>query len=177
MEEKKILSGDTEDMVNHPKHYKTKKGLEAIQVIEAFTEDLTGIEATDTGNVIKYICRWKSKNGIEDLKKARWYLNHLIRHVEKTNKKADSFKEKTLNVVRLHFDSNEKASQAIDAMHDIMFNYGLVTLNDAYDLVGNNQGSYEDHMIGWTALPELKVDYDSSNETYYVELPKPIPLN
>ena len=73
------------DNVNHPNHYKTKNGLETIQVIEAFTDGLMGIEATDTGNVIKYICRWKKKNGLEDLKKAQWYLNHLINHVEKEN--------------------------------------------------------------------------------------------
>jgi hypothetical protein len=66
------------DMVNHPSHYKSEKGLETIDVIEAFTADLQGIEATDTGNIIKYICRWKHKNGIQDLEKARWYLNHLI---------------------------------------------------------------------------------------------------
>ena len=73
------------DNVNHPNHYKTKNGLETIQVIEAFTDGLMGVEATDTGNVIKYICRWKKKNGLEDLKKAQWYLNHLINHVEKEN--------------------------------------------------------------------------------------------
>ena len=68
-------------MVNHPTHYQTKSGLEAIDVIKAFTEDLDGIEACDTGNIIKYILRWKHKNGIEDLEKARWYLNHLIGEV------------------------------------------------------------------------------------------------
>ena len=76
-----------QDMVSHPPHYQSKKGLEVIDVIEAFTADLTGIEATDTGNVIKYICRWKHKNGIEDLEKARWYLNHLIKKVKKTENK------------------------------------------------------------------------------------------
>ena len=76
------------DNVNHPNHYKTKNGLEAIQVIEAFTDGVMGIEATDTGNVIKYICRWKKKNGLEDLKKAQWYLNHLIDHVEKENEES-----------------------------------------------------------------------------------------
>lgn len=74
------------DMVNHPAHYQSETGLEVIDVIEAFTFDLKGIEATDTGNVIKYICRWNSKNGLEDLKKAQWYLNHLISHVEKMKK-------------------------------------------------------------------------------------------
>jgi len=71
------------DLVNHPEHYKTKSGIETIEVIEAFTSELMGIEATDTGNVIKYICRWTKKNGIEDLKKAKWYIEHLIKHLEK----------------------------------------------------------------------------------------------
>ena len=73
------------DMVNHPAHYKAANGLEVIDVIEAFTAKLTGIQATDTGNIIKYICRWKEKNGLEDLKKAQWYLNHLISVIEKEN--------------------------------------------------------------------------------------------
>ena len=70
------------DMVNHPKHYKAKNGMEVIDVIEAFTANLKGYEATHTGNVIKYICRWKEKNGLEDLKKAQWYLNRLIKNIE-----------------------------------------------------------------------------------------------
>lgn len=77
-----------EDMVNHPKHYISKSGLETIDVIEAFTEDLNGIEAVCTANVIKYICRWKHKNGLQDLEKASWYLNKLINHIsnEEENK-------------------------------------------------------------------------------------------
>ena len=73
-------------MVSHPDHYQSKSGLEVIDAIEAFTSDLKGIEATDTGNIIKYACRWKKKNGLQDLKKAQWYLNHLIDHVEKFEK-------------------------------------------------------------------------------------------
>lgn len=74
-------------MVSHPPHYMSETGLEVIDVIEAFTFDLNGIEATDTGNVIKYICRWKQKNGVQDLKKAMWYLSHLIERVEKNERK------------------------------------------------------------------------------------------
>ena len=70
------------DMVNHPKHYKAKNGMEVIDVIEAFTANLKGYEATHTSNVIRYICRWKEKNGLEDLKKAQWYLNRLIKNIE-----------------------------------------------------------------------------------------------
>lgn len=72
----------TDKMVSHPDHYQSKTGLEVIEVIEAFTSDLTGIEAVDTANVIKYICRWKKKNGLQDLNKAMWYLQNLINHLE-----------------------------------------------------------------------------------------------
>lgn len=71
----------TDKMVSHPDHYKSG-GIEAIDVIEAFTEGLVGIEATDTGNVIKYILRWKKKDGVRDLEKALWYLTHLIEKVK-----------------------------------------------------------------------------------------------
>lgn len=83
------------DMVNHPQHYKTPKGLETIDVIEAFTEGLEGIEATDTGNIIKYACRWKRKNGIEDLEKIVWYANHLINHLKEKDKNNASNKNVT----------------------------------------------------------------------------------
>lgn len=78
-----------ENNVNHPSHYQSKNGLEAIDVMEAFTENLTGAEAVNTSNVLKYICRWKNKNGLEDLKKAQWYLNRLIGVVEEKNKEEE----------------------------------------------------------------------------------------
>lgn len=53
---------ESEDkMVSHPDHYISETGMEVIDVIEAFTFDLKGIEATDTANIIKYACRWKKK--------------------------------------------------------------------------------------------------------------------
>ena len=73
-------------MVSRPSHYISETGLETIDVIEAFTFDLKGIEAVDTAQVIKYICRWKNKNGLQDLEKALWYLTHLIEHVTKLEK-------------------------------------------------------------------------------------------
>lgn len=76
----------TEDVVNHPHHYISKGGIETIDVIDAWTDGLNGIVAVDTANIIKYISRWNKKNGIEDLKKARWYLNHLISEMERRMK-------------------------------------------------------------------------------------------
>jgi hypothetical protein len=74
------------EAVDHPNHYQSETGLEVIDVIEAFTFDLKGIEAWNTGNILKYICRWKQKNGLEDLYKAQWYLDDLINHVENLKK-------------------------------------------------------------------------------------------
>ena len=65
------------DNVNHPAHY-TKGGIECIEAIKEATGELTGIEAICTGNAIKYLWRWKHKNGVEDLKKAIWYIQRLI---------------------------------------------------------------------------------------------------
>ena len=71
-----------EDAVTHPSHYISQSGIESIDVIKAFIWDLPGYSAYATGNILKYIMRWSHKNGVEDLKKARWYLNDLIDHLE-----------------------------------------------------------------------------------------------
>lgn len=73
------------DVVNHPRHYISKYGLESIDVIKAFTSDLTGFEAVATANSLKYLMRWKNKNGIEDLRKASWYIEELISFLETGN--------------------------------------------------------------------------------------------
>lgn len=66
------------DPVNHPNHYISKNGLESIEVIKSFTEDLQGFEAVATANALKYLMRWKNKNGIQDLEKAKWYITELL---------------------------------------------------------------------------------------------------
>ena len=76
----------SQNRVNHPYHYAGAGGLEAIDVIAAFTADLNGRMAFDIGNALKYICRFSKKNGAEDLKKAIWYLNDAINNYsEKEN--------------------------------------------------------------------------------------------
>ena len=75
------LSGKgKEDLVNSPPHY-NQSSVECIDAIESATED--GFENYLQGNIIKYIWRYRYKNGIQDLKKAEWYLNKLINVVNK----------------------------------------------------------------------------------------------
>mgnify|MGYP003148418243 CR=1 FL=1 len=70
-----------EDAVNHPKHY-NKHGIECIQAIRAAltAEEFKGY---CKGKVIKYTWREQYKNGLEDLKKAAWYLNRLVHDLDK----------------------------------------------------------------------------------------------
>ena len=70
-----VTMNDKEDMVNHPPHY-NKYGVECIDALRAATGE--GFEYYLQGNVMKYLWRYRYKNGIEDLKKANWYLELLI---------------------------------------------------------------------------------------------------
>jgi hypothetical protein len=66
-----------DDNVKHPKHY--TQGIEMWDY--AYSQGLDFFE----GNVIKYVTRWKHKNGIEDLYKAKQYLDRLIEHATKNS--------------------------------------------------------------------------------------------
>ena len=79
----KYLSGKKDDMINHPPHY-NKAGIETIQAIKAMTDK--GFEYYLQGNIMKYLWRYRYKNGVEDLYKAQWYLNELIDVVEDEDK-------------------------------------------------------------------------------------------
>ena len=72
-----------EDNVNHPSHYTFGK-IEVMDYIEDKVSDVE-CEGYFVGNIIKYVSRFRKKNGIEDLKKAQWYLNRLISNMEGKN--------------------------------------------------------------------------------------------
>lgn len=67
------------DSINHPSHY-TQGRIEPIDVIEDW-----GLGFCD-GNALKYIARFRHKGqALNDLRKARWYLDRLIQQMERTN--------------------------------------------------------------------------------------------
>jgi hypothetical protein len=67
------------DNVNQPSHY-----VGQIETIDYLKDKLTQeqFEGFCVGNVLKYVSRYKKKNGIEDLKKAKWYLTKIIETME-----------------------------------------------------------------------------------------------
>jgi hypothetical protein len=68
------------ELVNHPDYYQGNGSMEVIDIIENY--DLGFIE----GNILKYLLRYKNKNGLVDLKKCKWYLDKLINNLEKDKK-------------------------------------------------------------------------------------------
>ena len=65
------------DPVNSPIHYADGNGIECIEAIEA-SMSMEEFKGFLKGNVQKYVWRYAQKNGTEDLKKAKWYLERLI---------------------------------------------------------------------------------------------------
>lgn len=60
-----------DDPVNSPAHY-TQGEMEVITAIEGLGLDY------HQGNVLKYVARYRYKNGLEDLRKAKWYIDRMI---------------------------------------------------------------------------------------------------
>ena len=67
--------------VAHPSHYTAGK-IECIDALESALVGLQGVKAFCTGNAIKYLWRWQHKGGVNDLKKAAWYIDRLVSYVE-----------------------------------------------------------------------------------------------
>ena len=78
---KNNIKNNKAEMVNHPNHYQSGNGIEVIDVIEAFNLNF------NLGNAIKYCLRCNKKfNMIEDLEKAKWYLEREIRSLKNKGK-------------------------------------------------------------------------------------------
>jgi hypothetical protein len=75
-----------QDNVNHPKHYTSSeaKCAQCDKAIECI--DITRHMSFSIGNAVKYLWRFELKNGLEDLKKAQWYINDAIKQMENENR-------------------------------------------------------------------------------------------
>ncbi|CYU25966.1 DUF3310 domain-containing protein [Streptococcus suis] len=80
-----VVENKVTDPVKKPSHYQGRFGLEAIDVIKNFAACPEQEEGFYWGNTVKYLLRYHSKNGVEDLKKARQNLDWLIETLEKNN--------------------------------------------------------------------------------------------
>lgn len=85
-DEAETMKENKPDVVNHPSHYAGK-----IECIDYIRDKLTpeGFTEYCIGNVLKYVSRWRKKDGIQDLKKAAVYLNWAIESAAKEEAFAD----------------------------------------------------------------------------------------
>lgn len=157
-------------MVSHPGHYQGANGMEVIDVIEAFTANLTGIEATDTGNIIKYACRWKEKGGVQDLKKIVWYATHLIEKLEGAKQMTavqGNTVERSLEAMieGIVFPTQEVAVKLLEDMRLMCKNNGyLMASTFLAHLSVNTRGVEGKYSDGWRNLDDAFVDYWQSDE-------------
>lgn len=81
---------DNFDKVRAPSHY-YKDGMWCETAIKAITSNLIGFEAVCVANIVKYLWRYKTKNGLEDIEKAKKYIEMLIEYLK--NKISNGSKE------------------------------------------------------------------------------------
>ena len=152
-------------MVSHPDHYQSANGLEVIDCIEAFTAGLDGIEATDTGNIIKYACRWKKKNGIQDLEKILWYTQHLIDYLRDAEKESENCKRSF--VLPFGFLCKRDAEEVLSTLLNVAKTDGYVTVADVYDVSDLSAECVAiDSCLGWS------YDDIAATEIYVTGLPQ-----
>lgn len=127
------------DNVNHPKHY-TQGNVECIDALAAATINLQGLEAVCTANAIKYLWRWKNKNGVEDLQKAKWYIDKMI-----NTSTADLVSEVDLNITKWHKGKEEMPKDCYIIAQQYNIEEPILCFVDEY---GNVLDTYCDEAIG-----------------------------
>jgi hypothetical protein len=127
--------------INHPKHYQSHdivcecgKTLECLDIVKElpFTE----------GNIIKYLWRWRDKNGLEDLFKAQFYLNNLIesQQIKQSKMKAITVDDLELTVRT----TNALKSEGIDTVEKILLCHKK---NNLYKIPNFGKRSFDELML------------------------------
>lgn len=101
------------DKVNHPDHYQSIAGIEAIDILNDVVKDLPGTQAAMLWNSMKYLFRFQKKNGVEDLKKARNYLDYLIADIDATTEAAKNIMVNGSEILWDTWYSNEYGNMTI----------------------------------------------------------------
>ena len=155
--------------VDHPNHYQSKTGLEVIDVIKSFTSELSGEEAFCIGNAIKYICRYSKKNGVEDLEKAKWYIDRAISIRNERLKNAQKM-ECDYNIGRFVFSSRDDGDAVLKKLQSIVHERGYVTLADLHDMCELAIPSPDYKNVGWRSACDFHIipTADGWELTFYV---------
>lgn len=80
-EKDNLIIDSTKDIINNPNHYQINiKGnnIEVIDIIDEVVKDYNPKQAFRVANILKYVLRANKKNGLEDFKKAKKYIEMLL---------------------------------------------------------------------------------------------------
>lgn len=81
LKEEILVNDNVNDIINKPNHYQLfvkDKVIEVIDIIDSIVQNYTPKQAVRVANIIKYILRADKKNGLEDFKKAKKYIEMLL---------------------------------------------------------------------------------------------------
>lgn len=166
------------ETINHPDHYNAG-GLEVIDVIKAFTEGMESSEAFAAGNAIKYICRYKKKNGVEDLRKAKWYIDYLIDL--NTEKKAhavpDEYAEEEF-IYTFIFADHKKLNAVTRKIIGLIKENGYITEHEVFEAVFSNSVADFKYCagrndVGWLTDKAFAVQVSEDLDSYYLKVTAP----
>lgn len=162
-----------EDKVNHPKHYTWLKKLCGIEVI-----DITRHMCFNLGNVVKYVLRagHKSEEGysdeekeLEDLRKARWYLDDEIALRSKT-------KVTDAEIIKALQEENEKLTEKLQELKEEKssskinvecFCIGKSELQKAIEILNSRPNACDEILLtkaNGGIGPQIKIEFDSDNK-------------
>lgn len=132
------------DVVNHPTHYETGK-FECIDVMEE-TQGKEAVMDFCVCNAMKYLYRHKRKNGIEDIKKAKWYIEKYIELAEK---------DEILTIVSVKF--GERASKAYDYAY---IGDAPIQVGDTVMVETEYQGTQQVKVVNVFQIYKSQAEYD-----------------
>jgi hypothetical protein len=162
------------DNVNHPEHYQNIAGVEAIDILNDVVKDLPGKQAAMLWNAMKYLFRFQKKNGVEDLKKARNYLDYLIADMDAIGAK-ELTTENNCATFSLLFETNDGAREFLDSLIKAADRDKLITVAYLYAVIGK-EPTLNDYSYGWERKDLNYVLTHSHNRMYGLEMPKPRPI-
>ena len=170
-----------------------KKGVLSTAVDQFVQEDLTNIKTyivtdviiptikntiwdafTNSLDMILYGGNGRDKKNGPGSSRASYVSYNKYSNPRDTRRSNDEPRRSRYDFSNIEFTSKVDAEEVLRQMDAIMDEYRLVTVSDFYDLVGES-GEYTDAKYGWQNIRNARVV--RGRQGYYIELPKPIPID
>lgn len=139
----------SQDNVNHPSHYESGK-FECIEVMLE-TQGKEAVMDFCLCNAFKYLYRHKRKNGIEDIKKAKWYIEKYIELAKE---------ERTLTIVSVRFNENSVKNYDYEYIGK-----KPISVGDFVTVETEHQGTVKVEVVKVFQIAESQAEYDYKTAT------------